>query len=343
MSDHDDDIDDQKEEKDLKTEDFFDDGGKTIVDGEGIPGQELSGTEEDLDDPDAGNPNLDDEEGDARRKNIERSKAGTEPGVQKVIDRLTKGKRTAEEDAEALRQENEALKAKLGRASEVVLDTTTASIEADIAETRAKLKQAKEDGKTDEELDLEDQLYDLREKKRRANEIKSRMPKAEEKPAGAKGDDGDGKPAKPEPRQLPEKTRAWLKKESWFLKAPPSVRQAVQVLDAEVAKDGFKVTEDDYYETLNERIDQRFPELRSKGVVGKTRVIKVDPLEAEIERAMGGGIPDVSGGGGQDPKGAGKGGSKNRLSAADIANMRRFKLDPENPVHVKEHLANKIT
>lgn len=212
-------------------------------------------------------------------------------------------------------------------------ETAISKLDAECKDLRTQLRAAREAGKTDDELELEDKLADrradLREQQRALDYYKSEdFSKALESKAAddGKGKDDDGATRRQAVRESLRNNKvmaAWVNRNRWYLTPKTAEERAamamVQGLDSELLKKtgGYNQA---FFAELNRRVGQRFPELlQVKGA----------------ERSSA-------------PRGGGEQGGHKRstgtrvvLTADDKQTMKSFGLDPTNKQHVREYAANK--
>lgn len=317
---------DGKEIDDKNDADIFDDDEKIVMDGEGVPGQEADAGDDENDNGDGAGKSASDADSEKRES------------VRGRFSKLTGDLRERDQEIERLQNEIKKRDSLLESAKDVVVDKEVENLEKTKGELVSKLRKAKEDGNTEDEIKFEDELSEVRQKlffakvtKQRRAEQKTKAPDQPGEPDDGDGGDGGGQ----QPAKLHPKTAGWLKKETWFGRLNDrSVYQAVIAIDSEVAEE-FDKGDDQYYRELEARIDERFPELRRRGYVGRRMVLKGGAADDSARPPA----PPLSHSEGRDGERARRRG-RPRLTEAQITNMRRFKLNPENPDDVDEYLSN---
>jgi hypothetical protein len=114
---------------------------------------------------------------------------------------------------------------------------------------------------------------------------------------------------------------AWIDRNKIWFNNPEYAghKHFVLGVDAQLIKEGYDKHSPTYYAELDKRVDKAFPVLR---------------------RSMGAGTaPPVAPVGVGGSKVVAKGSV--RLNRDDLANMRRFGLDPTNKQHLREYAVNK--
>lgn len=219
-----------------------------------------------------------------------------------------------------------ALKRQAFDAQGVALDANVASLTSRLEGINDGLKQAIEDGDTDKQLELNDELLDAKIELREAKGQKGRPSRPTAEP------EGDGEvPAPTEPKDplaaLQPKAKGWAQRVG-FMGWSDSQRGTALGIDSELTKEGFDQNTDDYFDELDRRLGGIYPDLY--------------PQDDEPEPAPRPKVAsNVRAPAPITPKPGANTGSKVKLDASDYANMRKFKLDPQNPEHVKAYAQQK--
>lgn len=202
---------------------------------------------------------------------------------------------------------------------------------AKLAETRKKLREAKVDGDVDAEIEAESEM-------RKAEivlwNVEARIQQMQQTPPARHPAQGEGaRPQDParqpaaQPPQIHPDVSGWLdRNKSWYGQPGHEAATAkAKEIDADLFKRGYRVGDPDYFKELDRRLSKEG--VVKPGAAAPTGGSHVAPAGAG--GSSGGGTPNA-------------GGSRNRLrlSADEVSNMRRFKLDPRNPQHVQEYLRN---
>jgi hypothetical protein len=222
------------------------------------------------------------------------------------------------------------LKRQVFDAQGAALDSTVSDLKGRSSSLTENLKQAIEDGDVDKQLELQVELGDVRADLRHAE--KQVDPSRRTAPT----DGGDGTaPAPATPTSpgdplagLKPKAKAWAEKKG-FANWTDSQRGLTLGIDSELTREGFDQNTDDYFIELDRRLEIKFPELYSSSDEFDPTPTPRPNVETNVRAPAP--IP---------PK-AGNSGNKVTLDRSDYANMRRFKLDPSNPEHVKAYAAEK--
>lgn len=209
--------------------------------------------------------------------------------------------RAERERAEKAVKEAEDLRKKLREAETA---RSHGSIDAKIAEVKAKLRQAKVDMDLDAEIEAQAELADLTAKRN------STPPPVTEEPV---------KPAAVAERAatVGKLVGEWRRRNPWT-REPKHQAVMDEALDVnrELVDEGFDDADPEFYKELDKRLAERID------------IPKQEKQRTPVESAQ----PSIP-----------SGGSKNvvTLTRADLSNMRRFGLDPENKEHLKRWALSK--
>ena len=115
-------------------------------------------------------------------------------------------------------------------------------------------------------------------------------------------------------------------------------------IDGDLIREGFDPNSAEHYDEMVYRLSQKFPSLEVVNPFSTRSRRDADDDEDELTRPARTPVRSLSASAnrGAAPEGARANGNV-RLNRADIANMERFGMDPENPKHVVEYAANKVT
>jgi len=203
--------------------------------------------------------------------------------VRKRIQHLSKGyhdERRAKESAarereEALRfakqvfEENRRLKGLADESAKTAVESEKYAVEAELSQARAKFKKAYEDGDADILAEAQEEIADAKIKLDRVNSRKVETSLREE---------NNTVYSEPEPAQYrPDpKAQAWQRQNSWFGSDEEMTSFALGVHE-KLVKQGVDAESDEYYEKLNRRIRQVFPEAFGDDVVEEKSSKKTKP------------------------------------------------------------------
>lgn len=193
--------------------------------------------------------------------------------VKQRIDHLYKGyqseKRRAEQlasereeamrIAQAIAEENKKLKGSLSQGQSVLLEQAKKVVANEVEEAKRKYKEAYESGDADKLVAAQEELTTAKIKLERVNNFKP-TPLQEEKTAVQTAQPVN-QPAKatPDPKAM-----QWQKENDWFGKDDEMTSFALGY-HTKLLKQGVDPNSDDYYEKLNSRMRQVFPEAFDSG------------------------------------------------------------------------------
>ena len=200
-------------------------------------------------------------------------------GVKKRIQHFSKGyheERRAKETAlrereEAVRiaqtlvEENKKLQGSLGQGQQALLEQAKKVVANEVEQAKAKLKSAHEAGDTEAFIAAQEELTTAKIKAERVNNFK---------PAVAKPEVPVVQTApRPEPQvQVDTRARAWQDANPWFGSDDEMTAVALTV-HKKLVEGGVNTTSDEYYEKINSRVRQLFPDAFPSEKVRKSSVV----------------------------------------------------------------------
>jgi hypothetical protein len=200
-------------------------------------------------------------------------------GVKKRIQHFSKGyheERRAKETAlrereEALRlaqtlvEENKKLQGSLGQGQQALLEQAKKVVANEVAQAKAKLKEAHEAFDTDGIVAAQEELAKAVNKAERVNNFRPPVAKPEEpvvQPAPSLA-----------PPTVDEKARAWQAANPWFT-TNRKMRAVAMEIHNELVEGGVDPTSDEYYQRINSEVRQTFPDaFTSEKPVKKAAVV----------------------------------------------------------------------
>lgn len=185
--------------------------------------------------------------------------------VQKRINQLTAKRKQAMEEAEAayqyaqqVKDQNEQMKQRLAELDQGYINEYGSRVESQLDQAKRLLKEAREIGDIDKEMEAQDLLARLAIERERLRVQKTRQEQSAQEPAET--------PQMPERQQVPRqedldpKLQSWLgKNDSWFGKDMVMTRGAQAIHEVLVGSEGFDPSSDDYYAEIDKRMRQEFP------------------------------------------------------------------------------------
>ena len=181
------------------------------------------------------------------------------PRVQRRIKKLGDQRREAETAALQQQEMTAQLQARLDRLEKGTAQNAHTQAQQNFNErylnTQRALKKAIEEGDTEAQLDFTEQIADMR------AEVKvSQFRNAQPRPVP------QVRQAAPQPQvsDTPKKAMDWWGENNWFNK-PGYDREtaAARSIDVQLDLEGYDKNSDEYYNTLNNRLQKIFPELKS--------------------------------------------------------------------------------
>ena len=185
-------------------------------------------------------------------------------GVKKRIQHISKGyheERRAKESAlrereEAVRlaqnlmEENKKLQGSLGQGQQALLEQAKKVVANEVEQAKVKYKQAYESGDADALVSAQEELTTAKIKAERVNNFK---------PAVAKPEETVVQPAPRAEPQVESKALAWRDSNPWFGSDDEMTAVALTV-HRKLVESGVSTASDEYYEKINSRVRQLFPD-----------------------------------------------------------------------------------
>ena len=202
--------------------------------------------------------------------------------VKKRIQHLTKGyhderrakEAAAREKEEAVRfakqvfEENQKLRNFANASNKVAVESEKAAAEAELAQARAKFKKAYEDGDADVLAAAQEEIADAKIKISQVERKVANIPLQRKEPEY-------NVPVTPQP-QVDQRALAWQRQNTWFGSNKEMTSFALGVHET-LVDEGLDTSSNEYYEKLNRRIRQVFPEAFGDEVVEEKPVKKAKP------------------------------------------------------------------
>jgi len=201
----------------------------------------------------------------------EEKKDGPEYGekVQKRIQKLVAQRREAEVQSRQIQEQNAQLAARLERLEKGSQQSSENAFNQRYAQTKEALKKAIEEGDTDAQLDFSEQIADYRAAMRVSEMQKNqRMQQETASPTVGRAVQAAQDPA-------PQKAMQWWERNNWFNgQGYERETAAARAIDVQLDIEGFDKDSDDYYDQLNNRLHNVFPELVSGSSPSNTKRTK---------------------------------------------------------------------
>lgn len=209
--------------------------------------------------------------------------------------------RLERERADQLERELQEAKKRLSGYEKQQIEQTDAR-EDELIEAK---KKALDEGDLERYDEIRDELEEVRFNKR----MRKQAPQAEEQ-------------EQPSGRKQAEAAAAWTaENRDWFGKDQEKTRRAVQI-ERELREEGYSVSDPDLYKELNKRLAGGNESEGDDSEFYEEESIRNTPPPPPRDR------------GSNTPRGK----VSRRMTAEDVANMRRFQMDPEDPQQRKQYM-----
>jgi hypothetical protein len=176
--------------------------------------------------------------------------------VQRRINKLVQQRKESDAKAEEKEQELNALKQRLERLEQGETQKAQKQFEDRYVSVKQEMQKAIEEGDTGKQVEYAEQLADIRAAMKVAELQRQQVIQQKTQSPTV------GRAAQP---QAPKKAMDWWGKNQWF-NSPGYEREtaAARSIDVQLDLEGYDKESDQYYETLNNRLQKIFPELISK-------------------------------------------------------------------------------
>lgn len=206
-------------------------------------------------------------------------------GVKKRINKLTEKYRRAERDgqeaielAKKLRDENENLRKQMTSSQEAHLSEFGQRLENDVNLAKQAYKQAHDEGDVERMFEAQQALSRISIDQERHRLGVKRQEAQLQQPETAPSPE-------PQPEVQPDpKAVAWAEKNKWFGDDDRMTREAMRINEDLTQYEGFDASSDEYYDEINRRIQERFPDYFKK----TGRSTKVAPADTSASRKPSG-------------------------------------------------------
>ena len=177
--------------------------------------------------------------------------------VQKRIKKLVDQRREAEIQTKQIQEQNAQLSARLERLEQGSKKSSENQFNQRYAQTKAALTKAVEEGDTEAQVNFQEQMADMRasmriaemQKQQRAQQAKQPTARREQQVAQD---------------STPKKAMTWWDQNNWFnTQGYERETAAARAIDVQLDLEGFDKNDQEYYDTLNNRLHNVFPELVS--------------------------------------------------------------------------------
>ena len=182
--------------------------------------------------------------------------------VQRRISKLTNKFREEErqrnaaiEYAEAVKKQNEELRARIDKLDQSFVGEFGSRVEADAAAAKETYRKAYEEGDADAMFEAQQRISRIALEQARYEEAKRRNEERREQPV-----DAAPAPQQPQQPQQPDpKAEAWATKNEWFGNDQTMTYAAFGIHRQLIEDEGFDPSSDEYYSELDKRVRTEFP------------------------------------------------------------------------------------
>ena len=241
--------------------------------------------------------------------------------VQRRISKLTNRFREEERQrqaaidyAEAVKKQNEELRARIDKLDQSYVGEFGNRVEADAAAAKEAYRKAYEGGDADGMFEAQQRISRIALEQARYEEAKRRNEQRQEQPAPSPE---PAAPPQEQPQQPDPKAEAWAQKNEWFGNDQTMTYAAFGIHRQLIEDEGFDPSSDEYYSELDKRVRTEFPH-----------------KFAETKRDTG---PRVASAGSTASKSSSKGRRTVKLTPSQIAIAKRLNVPLEEYAkYVKE-------
>jgi hypothetical protein len=200
--------------------------------------------------------------------------------VKKRIQQFSRGyhderraKESAEREREALEkyakqlvEENQQLKTKTDQSHNALIESARKQVESELTVAQQKYRQAYEGGETDAIIEAQQALNTAQIRAEKVNSLKPKQ--VEQNQTALQPEENTVQsqqlaPPQPEPLQRDEKAAAWADKNTWYGNGPegdPEMTALAWGVHTRLVNEGVDPRTDEYYERIDARMRQVFPE-----------------------------------------------------------------------------------
>ena len=241
--------------------------------------------------------------------------------VQRRISKLTnrfreeeRQRQAAIEYAEAVKKQNEELRARIDKLDQSYVGEFGNRVEADAVAAKEAYKKAYDEGDADGMFEAQQRISRIALEQARYEEAKRRNEQRQEQPAPSPE---PAAPPQEQPQQPDPKAEAWASKNEWFGNDQTMTYAAFGIHRQLIEDEGFDPSSDEYYSELDKRVRTEFPH-----------------KFAEAKRDTG---PRVASAGSTASKSSSKGRRTVKLTPSQIAIAKRLNVPLEEYAkYVKE-------
>jgi len=186
--------------------------------------------------------------------------------VQRRISKLTnrfreeeRQRQAAIEYAEAVKKQNDELRARIDKLDQSYVGEFGNRVEADAAAAKEAYRKAYEDGDADGMFEAQQRISRIALEQARYEEAKRRNEQRQEQPAVDPTPQPQRQEQPQQPQQPDPKAEAWAQKNEWFGNDQTMTYAAFGIHRQLIEDEGFDPTSDEYYSELDKRVRTEFP------------------------------------------------------------------------------------
>ena len=256
-------------------------------------------------------------EQEAKSDELEQYSESVQRRISKLTNRFREEERqrqAAIEYAEAVKKQNEELRARIDKLDQSYVGEFGNRVEADAAAAKEAYRKAYEGGDADGMFEAQQRISRIALEQARYEEAKRRNEQRQEQPAPSPE---PAAPPQEQPQQPDPKAEAWAQKNEWFGNDQTMTYAAFGIHRQLIEEEGFDPSSDEYYSELDKRVRTEFPH-----------------KFAEAKRDTG---PRVASAGSTASKSSSKGRRTVKLTPSQIAIAKRLNVPLEEYAkYVKE-------
>ena len=256
-------------------------------------------------------------EQEAKSDELEQYSESVQRRISKLTNRFREEERqrqAAIEYAEAVKKQNEELRARIDKLDQSYVGEFGNRVEADAAAAKEAYRKAYEGGDADGMFEAQQRISRIALEQARYEEAKRRNEQRQEQPAPSPE---PAAPLQEQPQQPDPKAEAWAQKNEWFGNDQTMTYAAFGIHRQLIEEEGFDPSSDEYYSELDKRVRTEFPH-----------------KFAEAKRDTG---PRVASAGSTASKSSSKGRRTVKLTPSQIAIAKRLNVPLEEYAkYVKE-------
>jgi len=179
------------------------------------------------------------------------------PKIEKRIKKLVSQRRDAEVQVKSIQEENSQLIKRIERLEKGSQHNSEQAFNQRYKQTKAALTKAVEEGDTEAQVNFQEQMADMRASMRIAEMQKQQRAQQAQSPTVGRAEQISQNPT-------PKKAMTWWEQNNWFnTQGFERETAAARAIDVQLDLEGFDKNDQEYYDTLNNRLHNVFPELVS--------------------------------------------------------------------------------